>query len=129
MIGDIFERVGVNLMGKVLNISSQRQRVIAGNIANVMTPGYTKKELNFEENLARAMGKQGLPGLLENKRHIPIGNPDNGRQPLITENLNEGTVDMEKEMAASAENQLLYSTVTKLLSGKFRSLQLVIRGR
>lgn len=129
MAGGIFERIGVNLMGKVLNVSSQRQRIIAGNIANAMTPEYIRKELNFEENLARAMGKEGLHGLMNDQRHIPIGNVNNGKQPVVVNDINSDGVDMETEMAASAENQLLYATVAKVISGKFRSLQMVIRGR
>ena len=129
MAGSIFERIGANLMGKVLNISSHRQRIIAGNIANAMTPGYIRKELNFEENLARAMGTKGIQGIISNERHIPIGSANNGKQPIVMNDVNSGGVDMEKEMASSAENQLLYATAAKVISGKFKSLQMVIRGR
>ena len=130
MINGLFEKTGVNLMKKVLSISSQRQRVIASNIANALTSGYIKKELNFEENLAQAMGKKGINGLANDRRHLPLGNKNKGSQPFIIKNdAQSAGVDMEKEMAASAENQLLYSTVTKLISGRFRSIRMVIRGR
>ena len=130
MIGDIFERMGINLFGKALTVSSQRQRVIAGNIANVMTPGYVKKEVDFEDNLRRAMGKKGVDGFVTDNRHIPIGNKSSGSQPvMVTSDTQSAGVDLEKEMGASAENQLLYTTVAQLVSGKFRSLRMVIRGR
>ena len=129
MAGNIFERIGVNLMEKVLNVSSQRQRIVAGNIANAMTPGYVRKELNFEENLAQAMGKNGLQGLMNDHRHIPIGNVNIEQQPIVVHDVNSDGTDIEKEMAASAENQLLYASVAKIISGKFKSLQMVIRGR
>ena len=128
MSGNMFARMGIPLLNKVLNVSSQRQRIIAGNIANATTPGYNKQVLNFEENLAQAMGKKGIPGLASDPRHIPLGNMNKGRQPIIMRDTNSG-VDIEKEMSASAENQLLYSTVAKLVSGKFKSLRTVIRGR
>ena len=129
MAGSIFERMGVHLMTRALNISSQRQRVIAGNVSNAMTPGYIRKEVNFEENLARAMGKSSMDGLTADQRHIPIGDTRRGRNPVIMNDVNAPNVDIEKEMAASAENQLLYATVAKTLSGKFKSLRMVIRGR
>ena len=130
MVDGIFERMGVNLMKKVLNISSQRQKVIAGNIANSFTPGYVKKELIFEENLAKAMDEKRLNGLVKDRRHIPIGNIDKGQQPMIIrEDAQSRSVDIDKEMAASAENQIYYATVVKLISGKFKSLRMCIRGR
>jgi len=130
MIANIFERMGINLFGKALNVSSQRQRVIASNIANVMTPGYAKKEVDFEDNLKRAMGKKGIDGFATDSRHIPIGNKSSGSQPvMVTSDAQSAGVDLEKEMGASAENQLLYTTVVQLVSGKFRSLRMVIRGR
>jgi len=130
MINGLFEKTGVNLMRKVLNISSQRQRVIAGNIANAFTPGYVKKELNFEGNLARAMEKKGTAGFVSDSRHIPIGSNNKGSQSFIVKNNAQSTgVDLDKEMASSAENQLFYSAVAQMISGKFKSIRTVIRGR
>jgi len=130
MINGLFEKTGVNLMRKVLNISSQRQRVIAGNIANAFTPGYVKKELNFEDNLAREMGKKGTAGFVSDSRHIPIGSNNKGSQSFIVKNNAQSRgVDLDKEMASSAENQLFYSAVAQMISGKFKSIRTVIRGR
>jgi flagellar basal-body rod protein FlgB len=94
-----------------------------------MTPGYIRKEVNFEENLARAMGKSSMNGLRSDQRHIPIGDTKRGQNPVIMHDVNAPNVDIELEMAASAENQLLYTTAAKLVSGKFKSLRTVIRGR
>ena len=130
MINSLFEKTGVNLMRKVLNISSQRQRVIAGNIANAFTPGYVKKELNFEDNLARALGKKGTAGFVSDSRHIPIGSNNKGSQSFIVKNNAQSTgVDLDKEMASSAENQLFYSAIAQVISGKFKSIRTVIHGR
>ena len=129
MIENIFEKTGVNKYAKALTVSTYRQRVIAGNVANATTPGYTKKELNFEDNLSKAMGKTGMRGLRADERHLRIGDAKISQEPITIEDADQPNVDIEKEMAASAENQLLYSTVAKVISGKFRALRTVIRGR
>ena len=45
-----------------------------------------------------------------------------------TYNNNGNSVDMDKEMTDLATNQIYYNAVTDRLSGKFSSLQNVIRG-
>ncbi len=41
---------------------------------------------------------------------------------------NGNNVDMDKEMADMAENQIYYEALVDRLNGKFNSLQTVIRG-
>ena len=130
MLDHLFDGMSIPMMTKVLDITSHRQRVIAGNIANVFTPGYVKKELNFEDNLARAMGKKGTAGFMSDSRHIPIGSHNKRKQSFIVKNNAQSMgVDLDKEMASSAENQLFYSAVATIISGSFKSLRTVIRGR
>ena len=129
MVESIFKRTSVSLMEKVLNISAVRQRVVASNIANVQTPGYVGKSVDFEESLARAVEHEGLTGRAENQRHIPIGNTRRHPNPCVVERRDQAGVDVEKEMALSAENQLVYATATRIVSGGFRALRGCIRGR
>lgn len=128
MLESIFKRTSVALMNKVLDISGAQQRVIASNISNVMTPGYRAKEVDFHQSLKTAMNKNGLEGQLEDQRHIPIGKVQTEKQPILVQQGNP-TPDMEKEMAKSAENQLLYAAAAKIVSGNFRALRGCIRGR
>ena len=37
------------ILGESLNVLSDRQNIIASNVANANTPGYKAKELNFEQ--------------------------------------------------------------------------------
>lgn len=128
MIENIFKRTSVALMEKVLNISGARQRVIASNISNAMTQGYISRDVDFEKSLAKAVDRAGLKGKMENHRHIPIGGTSGGRKPVVITKKGEKS-DIDKEMANSAENQLLYSAAARIVSGNFRSLRGCIRGR
>ena len=50
----LFDRA-VDVMHKALNVSSERNRLITSNIANVDTIGYTPTDLDFKETLSQAM--------------------------------------------------------------------------
>ena len=46
----------VNLVSKVLDMQLERQNVIMSNIANVNTPRYKTRTLEFEDQLQKALG-------------------------------------------------------------------------
>ena len=47
----------VNLLTKAADASWKRESVIANNISNVNTPGYKRKDLNFEGVLTEELGR------------------------------------------------------------------------
>lgn len=125
---EIFNRTPIALLSKVLNISSTRQKVIASNIANAMTPGYTRKDVDFGSSLKTAMERTGIQGRRDDERHIPLGRRHGDGISAVIEDGREPT-DIEKEMVASAENQIFYSAAAKIIGGNFKALKAVIRGR
>ncbi len=50
-----------------------RQKVIAGNLANITTPGYKAQSVKFEEELSGALQTGSIPGVTTDPRHMPIG--------------------------------------------------------
>ena len=50
----------VNVLDKAADASWIRNEAIANNIANVDTPGYKRQDVNFEEQLRKAMSKCGF---------------------------------------------------------------------
>lgn len=44
----------INLLGKMLDVSATKHKVIANNIANINTPGYKKMEVSFAEQLEKS---------------------------------------------------------------------------
>ena len=126
MINSIFSRTTIPLMKRVLDIASERQKVIASNIANSSTPGYKTRKVDFKKSLSLAQQSTGLAGLTEDERHLPLGSVTTKSAVVKVENTEP---DVEKEMAESAENQLLYASAVKIISGKFQALKGSIRGR
>lgn len=132
MIERILNRTGI--MEKTLDAGWARNEAISNNIANVDTPGYKRKTVEFEEMLNQAMDKNGLKGFRTDPRHIPIGIPDIDEvgikvvedKSTLSYRLDGNNVDIENEMALMAKNTIQYNTVTQKLSGEFRKLKSVI---
>lgn len=112
--------MGIPLFGVMrtkLGYLSERQSVLAKNVANADTPGYRAqdiKEPNFKE-IARGMQPgQSLPMHLTNKMHMTGGAKslsifEAEKRPTTYElNPNGNNVVIEEEMMRVAENQSEY---------------------
>jgi flagellar basal-body rod protein FlgB len=122
----------IGLLEKVLELRQQNQQVIASNIANADTPGFTPSRLEFEASLKQALAGGAMQPATTHAAHFPIGaaNIEGVRakviqtpaQPQIGD---RNGVDLEQEMMALAENQILYETATQLISKKLGILKYV----
>ena len=122
------------MLEKLLDFQSQRHNVLATNVAHVDTPGYKGYDLRFSDELKKAVGTKGtLPLKRTNQRHLPLGSSKlkevKGR--LVPSNdavnrLDGNTVDLDKEMAKLAENNLYYNSTAQILSKKIRSIKTAI---
>lgn len=130
----------MTIMEKSLNAYSDRSKALANNIANVNTPNYKRQDIQFEEYLDEAINSKSNPkieGKRTNKGHIEIAqvpNVENLEHVVITESeifqRNDGNgVDVEREMAENAKNNIRYQTVANKVSGSFALLKTVIRGK
>ena len=130
----LFARSSVPYLQKSLDACSLRQRCIAGNIANATTPGYRRVEVVFEEELRKANCR--LSGEVTHPRHLRIGRPrieevtpklSVSRERSLAGGINN--VDIDREMAALAQNQLLFSFSSRLLALKYRAIKTSIQGK
>lgn len=117
--------VTMRLLEKTLDWRVQNQETIAGNIANLDTPNYTRKEMDFDQilnnynrgNLQTVSLTQTKPG------HIGGGDKGLG----LVEETGE-SVDLDQEIVRMSENQLSYQASTQMLIKKLTMLQSVIDG-
>jgi flagellar basal-body rod protein FlgB len=128
-------------MESALSAASLRQSVLANNIANVDTPYYKRSDVAFEEMLAQAIGgqngSQALPGRVTNARHIPINGssmtflpkPQVVAEDTTSINNNRNNVDIDKEMALMAENQLRYNLLVQQINHDVKMMRIGIEGR
>lgn len=109
-----------DLLLRLLRASSLRQRVIASNIANLNTPGYTRQVVRFEELLSGAEGRG--PGALASIE--PRIEDD-----LLTPPRADGNnVNLELETAASRQNSVLSELYTTLIQTRLGMIRASIDG-
>lgn len=124
------------LLSKVLDLRAKNAEVISTNIANAETPGYSPSRLEFEKDLASALGKNdALRMTTSHKKHFTLHPPnfDSVNGKLVTEPDKTGVgddngVSVDQEMLSLSENELLYETAAQLLKKKTTLLKHVISG-
>lgn len=135
--------MSIELFGKNLNmfaqsasLRSRRNSIISSNIANRETPGYRAQDLVFEKDLMKALHSD-RPGPLKTSdpRHFdgvkrePIelvkGQQINSHNP--DPRMDGNTVNLDKEMAKLAENQLMFKATTRAINWKLNGLKTAIR--
>jgi len=132
----------MSLLRKELDATALRQRVIANNIANVNTPQFKKSTVRFEEYLKDFLDKGPNPtegtegaqlrsgsaqpqsGSMENLPELRVERDEN-----TTMRADGNNVDIDQEMAALAENTILYQIAAQELNERIALLGYVITGR
>jgi flagellar basal-body rod protein FlgB len=96
---------------------SERQRLIAENIANASTPGYRPRDVDtagFERILASASSGGGMTLVRTNPGHMAPGG-GSARTQIVTRDDSETTIDgnavvLEEQMARAAETRMQFET-------------------
>lgn len=122
----------ITTLENALNYSSTKQKVIAENISNADTPNYKAKNVSFNSALQQAID-QSMQAKRTDVRHFDFKGQSSSAIKVTTNNRtsynnNGNNVDIDQEMSDLATNQIYYNALTERISGKFQSLQSVIRG-
>lgn len=120
----------INLLEKGLDFSSAKGKAISQNIANVDTPNYKARSANFKEVFSDEKSKS-LEAYKTDAKHLDF-TQSAASKTFDLSNLryrqDRNGVDMDKEQADLAANQIYNSALIERLNGKFNSLQSVIKG-
>jgi flagellar basal-body rod protein FlgB len=123
----------MNILEKGLDASSQRQRVLSNNVANVDTPNFKRSDVDFQKVLGQAIGEVGenLPLKVTSPLHLQKADAAN-QSGVVTDQSSSfrtdgNNVDIEREMANVAENGLYYNSVTRAVSSQLGLLRMVIQ--
>ncbi|MCS7272437.1 MAG: flagellar basal body protein [Gemmataceae bacterium] len=111
---------GVDLLGNVLDGAALRHQVIAQNVANVNTPGYRRRAVTFEQELARQLEQKGVEAPYVSPRVIVQDGPIR---------FDGNSVDIVVEMNDLTRNALYYQAVTQVLTSRLAMLRAAIAGR
>ncbi|MDR4509042.1 MAG: flagellar basal body rod protein FlgB [Candidatus Brocadiaceae bacterium] len=112
------------LLENLLDVSSLKHKVTANNIANINTPGYKKMEVDFEDQLKKAMKSNSSGAFASFQPKVVISKIEEDASMRKDGN----TVDMEKEFAGLLKNTGSYKIYSQLLSKKFDLVREAIQG-
>ncbi len=111
----------IKLLGNVAGYAVDRHSLITGNIANIETPGYKAKDISFEAELQAALPDQNALKMVKtDERHFPTYNASG---KVSTQVIAGDDVDLDKQMAKLAENNLKYNTMVQLLNRKYKAVR------
>jgi flagellar basal-body rod protein FlgB len=112
----------ISLLEAGIRAEELRQRAIAGNIANIETPGYRRVDVRFEQSLAEALSSSGR--IDRDALEPEVFQPDD--TPLKA---NGNNVNLEAEIGDLVKNSLRYTTYVRLLRKKFSQMESAISDR
>ena len=125
----------LDFQGQALTLRSERQRLLASNIANADTPGYIARDINFAQALKEATGAQGGATLNTSRAgHIAAATGARAEPNLLyatasQTNLDRNSVDMDRERANFADNSVKYEATLRFINGNVRTMLDAIRGQ
>jgi flagellar basal-body rod protein FlgB len=142
----------MSILTQALDGLTAQQSVISSNLANIDTPGYSPRSVDFETALQNeiastsgalggyAVAPANAPAAdvametTDPRHYSAVGNLGNGSSAnvsTVTENTRNDTnkVDLETEMTALSETQISYEADSRLIMSKFTQLEDVLGGR
>lgn len=123
----------IQLSGKVLDMRLQRQNVVMSNMANITTPEYKARRLEFEQDLQAALNRDARGKMTRTgSGHLPsVFNAEGFNSSLVQGFKHriipgEDNVDLDKEMAVMSKNTMMYNALSTVLKKNFDGLSAVI---
>lgn len=115
----------LDFQSQALVLRAERQRLIAGNIANADTPGYKARDFDFASALRAATGNADVGSTIA--RGV-VGEANGSVLPTALRyavpaqtNLDNNSVDMDRERSAFAENAVKYEATLRFINGSVRT--------
>lgn len=125
---DLFESKTLNAMETYMGRLSERQQIVASNLANIDTPGYKTKDISFHATIDELLAEHSNTGNLRvtNERHLEgesFGIKNRVFEPKgLIERADRNNVDIDREMMKQNETSFGYSMMTQLVRGKYHKL-------
>lgn len=129
----------MDIMHRTMDVSVLRREVIANNVANAETPNFKRTDVNFEAQLKRVLDSEQYrvqpEARVTDPRHMTFDvkqsyqdvMPKRVLDYLTNSKPNGNNVDMEEELMASNQNQLLYQTLAQTVGAQFNMVNMVLK--
>ena len=136
MLANLFNSTTIPALGEVINFAQARHTVLAGNVANVNTPGYRLRDLSpteFQQRLKEALAESQRsnhpisPGLASSQPGDPLRQVRASLENIVYHD--DTNIDLEKQVAEMTKNQLLHNFALTIMTDQFQLLQTAISER
>jgi flagellar basal-body rod protein FlgB len=114
----VFDDVSSSALRVAVTGLSARQTAISQNIANIETPGYQAKKVQFEEALSSAVKAGDAPSSVT---------PD-VQTSLEPTRLNGSNVNLDEESLSHIDTTMRYQLAIRAMDSKYSMLRDVIKG-
>lgn len=123
-----------------LRVRSQRQEVIAANIANADTPNYKARDIDFKSAMQQALGQNAQTsgstanGMSKTSAlHMQSATGNTASEPLfrpiIQGSVDGNSVDMDVERNQFVDNGLRYEASLNMINGQIKKMLTAIQGQ
>jgi len=147
MMPSLFDSSALPVLEQVVNFSQARHNVLAGNIANLDTPGYRTRDISpeqFRSQLKEAIEQSRRPTaddpnvIVDGSNSVnSVFDPEPAKNPfrVVKESLNsilrhdDANVSMEQQIAELSKNQMQHNLAVNILASQFRLLQAAVSER
>ncbi|HLW89238.1 MAG TPA: flagellar basal body rod protein FlgB [Terriglobales bacterium] len=109
---------------RFLDVNVARSKLIMANLANIDTPGYRTRDLNFHAEMNRASfeASEAESGELSYAAYAPVAHPVRG----LVERPDGNNVSVEREGLLLAETQMKFNLGVQLLKDEFHTISQAI---
>jgi flagellar basal-body rod protein FlgB len=107
----------IGKLGDYLDFAAFRQTLIASNMANVDTPGYRTRDIDFQSEMFRA----------ENELGLETARPRVFEVPGLIERPDGNNVSLDRESMMLARTQLQFRLGVEILRKKFQEISSAIK--
>lgn len=149
MLSSIFDSSSIPVLEQVVNFTEARHGVLAGNIANLDTPGYKTRDLSpelFQQRLREAIATQHQPAIsptaLGDVADLTPGDTGQRRDDIRTAAFGKvkdsmksilrhdgDDVSMEQQVNEMVKNQEQHNLAITIMSAQFRLLRAAVTGQ
>jgi flagellar basal-body rod protein FlgB len=119
---------------QALTLRSQRQQVLASNIANADTPGYVARDFDFAAALKSASGGGTGQAATTDARHFRsvgahAGDPKLAYTVQTQPSQDGNSVDLDRERANFVDNTIRYESTLRFINGHVKTMLSAITGQ
>jgi flagellar basal-body rod protein FlgB len=135
MSSSLFSDDAISAASLALKGLAARQQTISSNIANVDSPGYSAKELNFETMLQRTLNSTASSVSMAKTNKLHMDTNTSSSSFYTTNNRAGGTyredgnnVDIDTELIDMSETNIKYQAISQGISSKLLLLKSIAQG-